>query len=194
MSPLQVGVLLALGVLSHLSTKLHGDGVADGLAAIGSEQLCPMDDLVPDAGGDAPVERLAGDAVETAEHAKGLLVADDLNAGIVFSDERDRTAVVGFHVVDDKVVDGAVADHLMDVLEKLGEEINFNRIDEAYLLIINEIGVVGHTIGQWPEPFEESLVAVVDAHVIDVIGDCCHIMIRLLGFLICKKSPRHHSR
>ena len=70
---------------------------------------------------------ILADAVETAEHAKGLLVADDLNAGIVFSDERDRTAVVGFHVVDDKVVDGAVADHLMDVLEKLGEEINYRR-------------------------------------------------------------------
>ena len=72
---------------------------------------------------------IVADAVEPAEHAEGLLVADDLDVGVVFADEGDGTAVVGLHVVDNEVVNLAVANDLLDMFDVLGEEIDLYGID-----------------------------------------------------------------
>ena len=63
--------------------------------------------------------------------------------------------MVGFHVVDDQIVDRTVADDLMDVLDVLGEEIHLDGIDEAHLLVVNEIRVIADAIGQGPQTLEE---------------------------------------
>jgi hypothetical protein len=77
-------------------------------------------------------------------------------------------------MVDDEVVDGSVADDLLDVLDELGEKVDLDGVDEAHFLVDDEVGVVGYAIGQWPKSLEEVLVAVVDAHVIDIVGNGCH--------------------
>ena len=81
----------------------------------------------------------SADVVESAEHSEGLLVAHHLDVGIVFAYQCDRPTVVGFHVVDDEVVDGAVADDLVDILYELCEEVHLDGVDEAHFLIHDEV-------------------------------------------------------
>jgi hypothetical protein len=78
---------------------------------------------------------------------ESLLVADNLDIRIVFLDKGDRTAMVRFHVIDDQIIDRAIAYHLMDMLDELGEKVNFNGIYQTHLLIVNEIRVITHAIG-----------------------------------------------
>ena len=83
--------------------------------------------------------------------------------------------MVRFHVVDDKIIDFAVANHLVDILEELGEEINLYSIYQRYLLIVNDIRVVTHSVRQRPEALKTMLVAVVYAYVINLVYNFCHI-------------------
>ena len=83
--------------------------------------------------------------------------------------------MVRFHVVDDKIIDFSVANHLVDILEELGEEINLYSIYQRYLLIVNDIRVVAHSVRQRPEALKTMLVAVVYAYVINLVCNFCHI-------------------
>ena len=78
-------------------------------------------------------------------------------------------------MVDDKIIDFAVANHLVDILEELGEEINLYSIYQRYLLIVNDIRVVAHSVRQRPEALKTMLVAVVYAYVINLVYNFCHI-------------------
>jgi hypothetical protein len=62
--------------------------------------------------------------------------------------------VVGLHVVDNKVVNLAVANDLLDMFDVLGEEIDLYGIYQTHLLVVDEVGVVRNTIGQRPQTFE----------------------------------------
>ena len=62
--------------------------------------------------------------------------------------------MVGLHVIDDQVVDGAVANDLLDFIEEEVEIVHIDRVDEGYFLVSNQIGVVSHSIRQWPQAFE----------------------------------------
>ena len=84
--------------------------------------------------------------------------------------------MVRFHVVDDEVIDFAVANHLVNVLEELGEEIYLYSIYQRYLLIVNDIRVVAHSVRQRPEALKTMLVAVVNAYVINLVCNFCDII------------------
>jgi hypothetical protein len=58
--------------------------------------------------------------------------------------------VVRLHVVDDHIVDRTFSDDFMDMFQELGEEVNLDGIYQAYLLVVNEVGVIADTIGQRP--------------------------------------------
>ena len=79
------------------------------------------------------------DVIVSAHHVEGLLVAYDACLGIVLLDERQGAAMVGFDVVDDDVVDGAVADYRAYVGEKLREKVYLNGIDERNLLVVDYV-------------------------------------------------------
>ena len=87
--------------------------------------------------------------------------------------------MVGFHVVDDQIVYLAVTNDLLDVFYILRKEIYLYGIDEAHFLVVNEIRVIADTIGQWPQTFEERLVTIVDAYIVDVFCNFLHCMIVL---------------
>jgi hypothetical protein len=53
-------------------------------------------------------------------------------------------------VVDDHIVDRTFSDDFMDMFQELGEEVNLDGIYQAYLLVVNEVGVIADTIGQRP--------------------------------------------
>ena len=134
-----------------------------------------------------PTTSIRTQAVEATHHAESLLVADDLHVGVVFLDERQRSTVVRFHVVHHEIVDGTVADHLLDILQEWDEEVYFHRVDEADLVGNDEVRVVAYAIGQGPQALEERLVAVVHAHVIDFVGNFCHIFQLMIKVLFLKE-------
>ena len=116
------------------------------------------------------LHQIVGDAVEALGHAECLLVAHNLDFGIVFAYQGDGPAVVGLHVVHHEIVDGAVAYHLVYILKILDKEVHLHGVDEADFLVDDEIGVVRHSVGQRPQALEEFLVAVVDAYIVDLVG------------------------
>ena len=112
---------------------------------------------------------IVGNTIEALHHLERLFIADNLNVGKVLLNKCNGTAVVGLHVVDDKVVNLAVTNDLLDMFQELREEVNLHRINEAHLLVINEIRVVTNTIRQWPQALKEVLVAVVHAYIKDFV-------------------------
>ena len=87
-------------------------------------------------------ERPGVDAVESLEHLQRLGVAHDLDVGVEHAQCAHGRRVVGFHVVDDQVVDLAVADGLADVLCQTAAEALFDGIYQCDLLVGNQIGIV----------------------------------------------------
>ena len=64
--------------------------------------------------------------------------------------------MIGFHVVDNQIVDSLpVLHHFLDLVEELREESSFNRIDQRNLFIINQIGIVADALWQWPNRLEQ---------------------------------------
>ena len=57
---------------------------------------------------------LRAGSVIAFHHFERLFVADKADIRVVFANERQRTRVVGLHVVYDEVIDGAVANHSLD--------------------------------------------------------------------------------
>ena len=68
-------------------------------------------------------------------------------------------------MVDDEIINGAVADDGADVVEILSEESDVDRIDKDDFLIVDEILVVRHALRQEPKSLEAVLHTVVDAHI-----------------------------
>ena len=130
------------------------------------------------------------DAVEPFDHGEGLGVADDAHVGVEAPQRLDRRGVVGLHVVDDQIVDGAVADFAADVLEKAVAEVRLDRVDQRDLLADDQVGVVGDARRQRPQRFEAGGRAVVDAYVADAGSDFrdvhAYVVFRFFVFLRTK--------
>ena len=79
------------------------------------------------------------------------------------------------YIIDDEkvaLVDTVEVDFFTQFLENIHEVIGDREID---YLIINDIRVVAHTIRQRPEALKTMLVAVVNAYVINLVYNFCHI-------------------
>ena len=82
--------------------------------------------------------------------------------------------MVGLHVIDYEIVNLAVAYDLLDILDIRNEEIHLDSVDEANLLVINDIRVIRNSIWQRPQAFEQVLVAVIHAHIINLVCNFLH--------------------
>ena len=87
--------------------------------------------------------------------------------------------MVGFHVVDNDIVDRTVADDLADVFEERHEEVDLDSVDEAYFFVVDKVSVIAYAIGEGPKALEQVLVAVVDANVIDFVSNFFHCIVFL---------------
>ena len=135
-----------------------------------------------------------GDAIETLEHTDGLLVAYHLHIGIILAQQGDRPAVVGFHVVDDEIIDGAIADDFADIADIPGKEIDLHGIDETHFVVVDEVRIVRDSIRERPQSFEERLVAVVDSYIVNVIINNVHIKYDLVIACCCRNRLRYSCR
>ena len=120
-------------------------------------------------------QRTFTNAIETLHHLERFLVSDDLDFRIILLDQGNASAMVRLHVIDHQIVDRAVAYHLLNILQVGHEEIHLHRINQTHLLVINQIRVIAHPIGQRPQTLEKVLVTVVHAHVVNLVCNLYHI-------------------
>ena len=79
--------------------------------------------------------------------------------------------MVGLHVVDDEVLNRLFANNGLNLGDELLEEADINGIYQGHHLVVNQVRVVRHTVGQGPQAFKEVLVAVVHPNVMDLSFD-----------------------
>src|SRR5574344_2231096 len=90
------------------------------------------------------------DSIESAHHKEGHLIPHNLHLRIILSEQSDRTTMVRFHVVDNQVIYLSVSDDIVNILQKLTEEIDINGINQTHFIVINKIRIVRNAIRQWP--------------------------------------------
>ena len=106
-------------------------------------------------------------AIKALYHAESLLVAHDDDVGVMLLYQTDRTRMVRFHMVDDEILDGALADDILYLAQIHLEIADVYRIDQSDRLIIYQVRVVGNPIRQRPHTFKQMLIAVIHSHVVD---------------------------
>ena len=142
-------------------------------------------------------ERPGVDAVEALDHLQRLGIADDLDVGIDAAQRCDRRRVVGFHVVDDQIIDLPFADGLADVGFEAAAEGLFDGVDQGDLFACDQIGVVRHAHRKRPEGFEARGGAVIDPDVVDAgkyFGNCHKPFLFCFGTNLQKIFFRRYCR
>ena len=76
--------------------------------------------------------------------------------------------MVGLHVVDDQIIDGAAVEYVANVFEVGFGAAGLYGVDESYLFVYNQIGVVGDSIREGPQCLEFVGFAIVGSHIVDV--------------------------
>ena len=89
-------------------------------------------------------------AVISAHHFKGFLVAHDFRIGIELPEKLQSPRMVRLHVVHDYVVNRAVSYHLADVLQVLLKKSVPHAVNHSHLFVVYDIGVIAHAVGQRP--------------------------------------------
>lgn len=74
--------------------------------------------------------------------------------------------MIRFHVIDDQVIDGAVAYHLSNFLNEYLEITYIDRLDQSDPIVIDQIGIVSYAVRQGPKIFEQLFLAIVHAYII----------------------------
>ena len=113
---------------------------------------------------------------ELADHGLGERRGHQGALGIAREDLRHAGGMVGLHVVDDEVVEGATVEHSLDVLEVLADDGAVDRVDEDGLLVKQQVGVVGHAVVERVDVLEQGKALVAGADppqvVVDLAGVC----------------------
>ena len=86
-------------------------------------------------------------AIELAHDLEALCARDELELGKALDKVGDDGAVVRLHVVDHHVVEVPARKHLLEVLHEPVANGRVDAVNEAGLVIQNNVVVVGHTLG-----------------------------------------------
>ena len=113
---------------------------------------------------------------ESLQHGHGLGVADDLHAGPAQQHGLDHGGMVGFHMVDDQVIQTAAVQRSSHVLQELGAHRNVGGVHQRGFLVQNDVGVVGNTAGNGEQVLELGQATVAGAHVNDIRGNGLNVV------------------
>ena len=120
----------------------------------------------------AEVERVAFsdfedlvDPVKSLEHEAGRFVTDNLDVGIPLAHKFDRRGVIGFHVMDDEIVERFAAQCFLDFFLEIVDLRDFDTVQKCGLFAANDVGIVAYTIRKRPLPFKTLRLAVIDTDI-----------------------------
>ena len=74
--------------------------------------------------------------VVTLDHAHRFGVPYQADAGVVLADEADGSGVIRLHVVDDEIVDGAVANDGADFVKVFGEKSHVDGVNQCHGFLV----------------------------------------------------------
>ncbi|KXB68414.1 hypothetical protein HMPREF1863_00126 [Aedoeadaptatus coxii] len=98
---------------------------------------------------------IVADVVEVVHHGDGFFVGNDFNVRVTFDDRLQGRGMVGFHMVDDDIIQGAAAEDFGNVIHKFANGIDSYAVEEAgFAAAVEEVGVVADAVGQGPHSFK----------------------------------------
>ena len=110
-----------------------------------------------------------GDAMKTRQHAERLAIPDNLHARILLTQQTDATRMIRLHVIDNQVIQRTAVQRVRYFLQEDVRVTYIHRINQDGLLVDNQVRVVRNPIRQRPHILEQCLLAIVHAHVINLI-------------------------
>ena len=87
-------------------------------------------------------DEVFGDAVVPFEDFEGFAVADDPDVGPAAHDVADLSRVVGFHVVDDQIIElspAVFAEQVLDPADIVAAGAHFDGIEQGGFVVGNEV-------------------------------------------------------
>ena len=110
-------------------------------------------------------------AEEIHHHVKRLDGGYDGRLGIGFQENVDIRAVVGLHVLYDKVIGLSAAQSRLDILQPLIAEALIDGVHDRDFIVYDSVGIIRHTVGHDILALEQVDIVVVNADVLDIIGN-----------------------
>ena len=117
-----------------------------------------------------------------AHEHKRLGSGNDLHLGPADQDFLDGRAVVGLHVVDEQVVQGPVAQQVVQILQQLAADGPVHGVEQDGGLVQQQIGIIAHTPGDGMDVFKQMGTVVVGPHPVQIISDTAHAVHRCSSF------------
>ena len=98
-------------------------------------------------------------------HVEGLCGGNDGRAGVGLRERGHRTGVIRLHVLHNKVIGRALAQRSGDLCDPFVGEVGIDGIHDGNLVVADQIGVVGHTVGHVVLALKQVNNVVVDADI-----------------------------
>ena len=116
-------------------------------------------------------QRVVANAVVAFDHVERFVVPHQGDMRKIAPQQPYGAGMVGFHVVDDEVIDGARARYASDFVNEQVAEAAVHRVDNGYFLVLNQVGVVGYAVRQRQHVFKFVFLPVVHA---DIENGVCY--------------------
>ena len=104
-------------------------------------------------------------------HCKSLIGRYDDGFVIDLHEIGDIGRMIRFHVLDDEIVRGLAVETVLQIVEPFMRKVLIDGIHDGDLVIEDQIGIVGHAVGDFVLSLKEVDLMIVDADVSDSIGD-----------------------
>ena len=131
---------------------------------------------------------------ELSQEDQGLGRRHDPNVGILPCQCQDASGMVRFHVMDNQIIRFPAAEGLFQPFEPLFPLPGIDRIHHGHFFVQDEVGIIGHSLGNNVLAFEQIEVQVVHSDVPDVgtdilVHNCILILTNIERFPANIKPP-----
>ncbi len=119
---------------------------------------------------------------ELVHHHEGFFVGYDRDIRIGLDKVFDVGGVIRLHVLDDQVIGLASVKDGSEIVQPLMLEVDVDRVHDGDLLIVDHVGIVGHSVGDRVLALKQIHLVVVDTDVFDVFCNLhrkCSFLIRI---------------
>ena len=110
-------------------------------------------------------------AEEILHHGKGLSGGHQNGIGVGLEEVDDIGGVVGLHVLNNEEIGGTASQHALDVVQPLVGEAGVYGVHDGDEVVQDDVGIIGHAVGNNVLALKQIDVVIVDADVADIGGD-----------------------